>query len=415
MLALAFALLWLAPATHAMPPGNDNFANAESLGIGLPVDITRSNVEATRESEEPWHGNFGSPETVWFAWEAESTGFVTVSACDSEGFTTVLAVYTGTSLSSLVKTVDGNSDEGPDCMFSQREFSFEAVDGNSYKIAVAGNGYYFPPGPQPVTSGEFDLRIEATPPPANDDFQDAATLEGKIGEEPGGDRFYLASRLGYNWLATKETGEPDHGSDPGGASVWYSWTPPESGLARVTADCCWPPLSVGVYEGTSMDGLTPVAPSNDPLFGSVFPVNGGTTYRIAIDGRFNSGAGEVETGSFNVRVLMELPPKPTVVIPLRQDAGVALDSVPPKTTVRKRVLKREPPVVVVNFASNEPGSTFRCKLDKRPFAGCRSPKRLENLALGRHTFKVVATDAAGNADPTPAKVSFRIPRPERRR
>lgn len=415
--ALAFALLSLAPVAQAAAPGNDDFANAESLGIGLPVDITRTNVEATREMDEPWHGVFGSMETVWFTWEAENTGFVTVSACDSEGFATVLAVYTGTTLGSLVKAVDGNADEGPDCMYSGREFSFEAVGGTSYKVVVAGNGFYLPPGPQPVTSGEFDLRIEATPPPANDDFQDAVTLEGEVEEEPGGDRFYFASDLGYNWLATKETGEPNHGADEGGASVWYSWTPPESGLARITAGCCWPPMSVGLYEGTSMNGLTPVAPSNEPPLGTVFQVSGGTTYRIAVDGRFDSGAGEVKTGSFSIWASMVLPPKPTVVIDrwgdLLSTPRDVRDLVPPQTSASKRVLKRESPVVVVNFSSSEPGSSFRCKLDKRAYSACRSPKRLKNLSPGRHTFRVVATDAAGNADRTPAKVGFRIPERQR--
>ena len=37
-----------------------------------------------------------------------------------------------------------------------------------------------------------------------------------------------------------------------------------------------------------------------------------------------------------------------------------------------------------------------------------SPKTYRNLKLGKHTFKVRATDPAGNTDPTPAKRSFKI-------
>lgn len=408
-LVLVLALLLPASAALAVPPGNDNFADAESLGIGLPVDITRSNVGATRESLEPNHGFAASQETVWFEWEADVTGFVTVSVCDSD-LKAIVVVYTGDALGSLMKAADGNGSEGPDCMFSQAEYSFEATEGSLYKIVVAGDGFHFPDQPRPVTAGDFSLQLEATPPPANDDFQDAATLQGDITEEPGGDRFYFASAPGYNWMATKEPGEQDHGSVPGGASVWYSWTAPESGDASVSA-CCGSQKSIGLYQGGSVTSLTPVEP--DPAYDWIYPVTGGTTYRIAVDGRFDPGAGSVGMSSFDLMLTMELTPNPPEIFEFAPPAAtVARDTTPPATTVSKRMLKREPPVVVVSFGSNEPGSTFRCKLDKRAFTGCRSPKRLKNLTSGRHTFRVVATDAAGNADPTPAKVSFRIPGPK---
>ena len=43
--------------------------------------------------------------------------------------------------------------------------------------------------------------------------------------------------LGWYWpgstrLATKQSGEPDHAGDPGGHSVWYSWTPTKSAVGR---------------------------------------------------------------------------------------------------------------------------------------------------------------------------------------
>jgi hypothetical protein len=62
-----------------------------------------------------------------------------------------------------------------------------------------------------------------------------------------------------------------------------------------------------------------------------------------------------------------------------------------------------------SFSSNEAGSSFRCELDKKRVAGCRSPKSYGHLRLGHHTFKVWAIDAAGNKDPTPARRGFRVP------
>jgi hypothetical protein len=62
-----------------------------------------------------------------------------------------------------------------------------------------------------------------------------------------------------------------------------------------------------------------------------------------------------------------------------------------------------------SFTSTEAASTYTCKLDRKKAAACRSPKAYKGLRSGRHTFRVWATDAAGNRDPTPAKRAFRVP------
>ncbi len=86
------------------------------------------------------------------------------------------------------------------------------------------------------------------------------------------------------------------------------------------------------------------------------------------------------------------------------------DTTPPQTTIAKgpggRLAKG---VAKFRFRSSEPGSRFACKLDKRKAKPCRSPKSYTGLKPGRHVFKVWATDAAGNKDPTPAKRRFRVP------
>ncbi len=63
--------------------------------------------------------------------------------------------------------------------------------------------------------------------------------------------------------------------------------------------------------------------------------------------------------------------------------------------------------VVFRFASSEPGSSFRCKLDRRPYRPCVSP-RAYSVALGRHAVRIFAIDAAGNPDPSPALFRFRV-------
>lgn len=93
------------------------------------------------------------------------------------------------------------------------------------------------------------------------------------------------------------------------------------------------------------------------------------------------------------------------------------DTTPPVTRIVHRppatVLTRSPRsrhrTVAFYFASNEPGSTFRCRLDRGAYRACRSP-RLYTVGLGRHVVRVFAVDAAGNRDPTPAIVRFRVRR-----
>ena len=61
-----------------------------------------------------------------------------------------------------------------------------------------------------------------------------------------------------------------------------------------------------------------------------------------------------------------------------------------------------------SFTSSEANSTFQCSLDNAGFAACSSPQAYSGLAVGSHTFRVQATDAAGNTDPSPATAAWTI-------
>jgi hypothetical protein len=85
------------------------------------------------------------------------------------------------------------------------------------------------------------------------------------------------------------------------------------------------------------------------------------------------------------------------------------DTNPPQTKITKGAPnKLDRHKVKFKFTADEPDATFECKLDKRKFKPCSSPKKVERLDEGKHKFKVIATDEAGNSDPSAAKDKFKV-------
>jgi hypothetical protein len=85
------------------------------------------------------------------------------------------------------------------------------------------------------------------------------------------------------------------------------------------------------------------------------------------------------------------------------------DKDPPETTIDKGPKKATSSSrATIKFSSDESGSTFECKLDKKPFKPCSSPARFKNLKPGRHKVSVRATDKAGNVDQTPAVTRWKV-------
>lgn len=81
----------------------------------------------------------------------------------------------------------------------------------------------------------------------------------------------------------------------------------------------------------------------------------------------------------------------------------------PQTFLRRKPAKRtRDRTPTFRFASDEPGSSFQCRLDRKPFKACRSPFTAKRLAPGPHAFLVRARDASGKLDASPAAYRFRV-------
>lgn len=334
--------------TVVTPPANDNFANAQVIS-GDSGAVQGSNLAATKEPGEPIHGGNAGGKSVWYRWTAPSTGVWQFDTIGS-AFHTELAAYSGTTLgdlavvarsddpaatNSIVKfvavsgttyqiAVDGFRSEGGSVAstasgqvklnwattaapvisgFSPPSGSAGAsvtiTGGNLTGATVKVNGIAAAVTQNSATAITITVPAGATTgtlqvttasgsarsatefavlsPPANDDFAQAQAIAGNSG-----------TISGRNTDATKESGEPDHAANPGGHSIWYSWTAPANG--RFTFDTVGSGIDtlLAIYTGGALNSLTAVASNDDASPGTIsragFTASSGTVYRIAVDG-----------------------------------------------------------------------------------------------------------------------------------
>ena len=116
-------------ATTANLPANDEFTNLTVL-TGFPIQLFANNTFATKEPGEPNHAGNTGGHSLWWGWTAPTNGIVTINNFGSS-FQTLLAVYTGSALTSL--TPVASSSKG-----ATTAVTFKAVAGTQYDIAVDG-------------------------------------------------------------------------------------------------------------------------------------------------------------------------------------------------------------------------------------------------------------------------------------
>jgi streptogramin lyase len=194
------------------------------------------------------------------------------------------------------------------------------------------------------------------------------------------------------------------------------------GVAVNSANVYW--ADTGFFGGGSKIGRADVATgkSVDPNF----IAGASTPCGVALDNSSHLYWANVETGTIG-RANSDgtAVNQSFVATGANQPCGVAVDSLasqppinptptpdvtPPQTTIIKGPGgKLGEGVAKFRFRSSEAGSHFACRLDRGKTRGCKSPRTYRGLKPGRHLFRVWATDATGNKDPTPAKRRFKVP------
>ncbi|HQN00204.1 MAG TPA: trypsin-like peptidase domain-containing protein [Candidatus Hydrogenedentes bacterium] len=114
-------------------------------------------------------------------------------------------------------------------------------------------------------------------PPENDLFANAALFPQET-----------TRVTGTNVYATREPDEPEHAGVSGGASLWWRWTAPFSGMVLVSTQGSTIDTLLAIYTGDSLVNLR-VAASNDDMPYSrqsqvSLPAIQDTVYYIAVDG-----------------------------------------------------------------------------------------------------------------------------------
>lgn len=145
------------------------------------------------------------------------------------------------------------------------------------------------------------------------------------------------------------------------------------------------------YEpGDVMPAPAPAGPYSTGLLSSLYGTNPNGDWKVYINDDFVAHSGYLS----DVSLSFELGARDTTAPNTTISAG-------PVSPTRSRTAG-------FSFSATEPGSTFQCRLDDRAWRACTSPRSYSRLVLGRHVFRVRATDLAGNRDATPATWTWRI-------
>jgi hypothetical protein len=335
------------PVEVRVEPVNDNFAQRIVLSATI-TNWVADNSGATTESGEVLPGG-ASGRTLWWSWTAPTNGTVLIGSTgfSAKGTTaTPTATPPAAANSAATKAVSPNDviitgpgwgPPGPTtgpllavylnncisnlslCASNSGWFpTFEEINPTNGTITYNGEWYVLPSLNFPASQGQtYQISLDgvngsfgstsiafsfspAPVPPANDNFAAAAIISGS-----------MLTITGTTVGATSELGDPSSGDDPTDVTVWYSWTAAASGNVQVSvAANNSSSLNVGIYAGSSLWTLIPVAAGTDQIS---FYALAGTTYKIMVSGPSGSAT--------EFSLALNGPPPPPSLVFTRQPNG----------------------------------------------------------------------------------------------
>lgn len=270
-------------AASGFATASDSFSGAPTLAINSQTDY--NTTANTREPGEP--ADLGE-HTTWYRYVAPTRGIVRIDLTASlapgsgSGYA-YLDVFHGNTLAGLNRVSD-------DYGSSAATVSFPAEAGAEFRICISDaraavkhlgkitiQQSSWPHGSAPLIAPV----LSTTGQPANDEFTSPQLI-------PSGPS--VQTVMGYNISATQS----GFGPEPvrtGYRTLWYRWTAPRRGIARITTNSR---AGVGyghratIFRGNSVTALNGVASHGQSWWSNnlncAFPVEAGVEYRISFGG-----------------------------------------------------------------------------------------------------------------------------------
>ena len=224
-------------------PTNNAFAAATAV-TGVPYSRTgQLNNQADTEAGEPTScGPLG--KTLWWKYTPTTNGRVRADTTGSN-FDTVLAAYTGSSLTNLSQ-VACNDDAGG-VAESPSMLELKVVAGQTYYFQVGG----WKDGTGAVASGSANFRL-------------ARVVPGDSFAAPLGITALPYSRTGVkNTAATTEAGERSPSCGQVGKTIWWRYRPASNVSVTATTAGSGFDTVLGIWRGTSLASLVEVGCDDD--------------------------------------------------------------------------------------------------------------------------------------------------------
>lgn len=181
-LAAAVAAAIMPGTAYAVPPVNDNFADALPIS-GLPYNNTANLVEATMEPGEPTSTCNTVTKSVWYSYTPTETMSVTARFTGYNYYNTVFTVFTGSSLSDLNRVACDSYYPGP----------------LTFRVS-AGQTYYLQLGTSSSSTGSVSFSLDTAPAVQpeisywpEDPFANELISFGDYTNDPGGSQ--IVSRV----------------------------------------------------------------------------------------------------------------------------------------------------------------------------------------------------------------------------